>query len=352
MIEGIKSLSFQDFLSLPLRRVRKGYSIMRAARRGFTLIELLVVIAIIAILIALLLPAVQQAREAARRSQCRNNMKQIGLALHNYHDTYNQFPINYSTVFTTDNITLSWMVGILPNIDQAPLFNVINTSFGINNDPRSPNPAATTPVNPSNGWAAKQVIPVFRCPSDTSDPIMGGRANYGGTWAVNSYKAVAGANWAWGSWLSPAQFNNTRWGVSNNGLDRGNGLIFRGNGFPYTNSFRHITDGTSNTFAVGEAVPKYCIHTWWYWFNGSTGTCSIPLNAPAICAATPGVSQDILLTQCAGDWPNNYSFYSQHTGGGHFLMCDGAVKFVSQNIDLSLYRGLATLGGGETVGDF
>lgn len=91
-------------------------------RRGFTLIELLVVIAIIAILIALLLPAVQQARESARRTQCKNNMKQLGLALHNYHDVYNQFPINYSTVFTMDNTTLSWMVGILPYIEQATLF--------------------------------------------------------------------------------------------------------------------------------------------------------------------------------------------------------------------------------------
>lgn len=320
-------------------------------KRGFTLIELLVVIAIIAVLIALLLPAVQQARESARRTQCKNNMKQLGLALHNYHDTYSQFPINYSTTFTVDNITLSWMVGILPYVDQAPLFSSINTSFGLNNDPRSPNPQSVAPVNPSNGWAAKKIIPAFRCPSDTSDPIMGGRANYGGTWAVNSYKGVSGANWAWGSWTSPAAYNNTRWGATNNGLDRGNGILFRGNGFPYTNTFAQVVDGTSNTFAIGEAVPKYCIHTWWWWFNGVTATCSIPLNAPPVCASTPGVSRDQLLVNCAGDWPNNYSFYSQHTGGGHFCMADGSVKFVSDNIDLSLYRNLSTMAGGEVVAD-
>lgn len=321
-------------------------------RRGFTLIELLVVIAIIAVLIALLLPAVQQAREAARRSQCKNNMKQLGLALHNYHDTYSQFPINYSTTFTLDNITLAWTVGILPYIDQAPLFGQINTAYGINNDPRSPNPQSVAPVNPSNGWAAKQIISAFKCPSDTSENIMGSRANYGGTWAVNSYKANGGANWAWGNWVSPAQFNTSRWGVTNNGLDRGNGFIFRGNGFPYTTAFRNVTDGTSNTFAIGESVPKYCVHTWWWWFNGVTATCSIPLNAPPVCTSNPQASKDQLLVQCAGDWPNNYSFYSQHTGGGHFALVDGSVRFVSDNIDLGLYRSLSTIDGGEVIGEF
>jgi len=243
------------------------------------------------------------------------------------------------------------MVTILPQIDQAPLFNQINFNNGINNDPRSLNPAATAIATPSNGWVARQIVPPYRCPSDTSDNLMSGRANYGGTWAVNSYKGVAGANWAWGNWTSPAAFNNTRWGVTNNGLDRGNGLLFRGNGFTYSNKFASITDGTSNSFAIGEAVPKYCIHTWWWWFNGVTATCSIPLNAPPICASTGG-SKDQLLVQCAGDWPNNYSFYSQHVGGAHFGLCDGSVKFVSDNIDLGLYRSLATIGGGETIGEF
>jgi prepilin-type N-terminal cleavage/methylation domain-containing protein len=325
----------------------------RIRRRGFTLIELLVVIAIIAILIALLLPAVQQARESARRTQCKNNMKQLGLALHNYHDVYNQFPINYSTVFTLDNSSLSWMVGILPYIEQATLYAQVNTNFGINNDPRWLNPQTGTVVNPSNGWVAKQVIPAYRCPSDTSDAIMGGRANYGGSWAVNSYKGVAGANWAWGSWQSPAAFNQTRWGATNNGLDRGNGLLFRANAFSYSNNFSNVTDGTSNTFAIGEAVPRYCTHTWWWWFNGSTATCSIPLNAPAVCAGIPaGSSKDAALVHCQGDWPNNYSFKSQHVGGGQFTMTDGAVKFISENIDMNVYRGLATIGGGEVLGEF
>jgi len=329
-------------------------------KRGFTLIELLVVIAIIAILVALLLPAVQQAREAARRTQCKNNMKQLGLALHNYHDVYNQFPINYSTTFTLDNSTLSWMVTILPYIDQATLAAQIDSNFGIRNDPRSPNPDSTPVAEPSNGWVAKQPLTVFRCPTDTSDNVMGGRANYGGAWAVNSYKGVAGGNWQWGSWqnrpaggvIPPAsgdRFNHNH----GQGLDRGNGLLFRGNSFSYSNKFRNVTDGTSNTFAIGEAVPRYCTHTWWWWFNGSTATCSIPLNAPAVCgSANAANSNDQNLAACADDWPNNYSFKSMHTGGGQFTMADGAVKFISENIDLALYRSLASLDGGETVGEF
>lgn len=327
-------------------------------KRGFTLIELLVVIAIIAILIALLLPAVQQAREAARRSQCKNNMKQLGLAIHNYHDVYDQFPLNYSSTWgqALNGQSMSWMVTILPYIDQAPLFNQIDHNYGIRNDPRSPNPDSTPVANPSNGWVAKQIIPAFICPSGTSDKVMGGRANYGGTWAVNSYKGVAGGNWQWGSFQNrpPAVASVDRWSHnSGHGLDRGNGLFFRGNQFPYSNSFKNVKDGTSNSFAIGEAVPKYCTHTWWWWFNGSTGTCSVPLNAAPVCGSVdPNQSEAANLTACADDWPNNYSFMSEHVGGAQFTMADGAVRFVSENIDLTLYRSLATIMGGETVGDF
>lgn len=327
-------------------------------QRGFTLIELLVVIAIIAILIALLLPAVQQAREAARRSQCKNNMKQLGLAIHNYHDVYGQFPLNYSRSWgqALNGDSMSWLVTILPYIDQAPLFDVVDPDFGIRNDPRSPNPDSTAPVNPSNGWVAKQVISVFVCPSGASEKVMGGRANYGGSWAVNSYKGVAGGNWQWGAFQNrpPSVAAVDRWNHnSGHGLDRGNGLFFRGNGFPYSNSFKNVKDGTSNTFAIGEAVPRYCTHTWWWWFNASTATCSVPLNAPPVCGSVnPNLSEDQNLVACAGDWPNNYSFKSEHVGGGQFTMADGSVRFVSENIDLTLYRSLATIMGGETVGEF
>lgn len=327
-----------------------------SSRVGFTLIELLVVIAIIAILVAILLPAVQQAREAARRSSCKNNMKQLGLAIHNYHDVFEQFPLNYAETFTTNRGTVSWMTTILPYIDQQNLYDNIDFSYGINDDPRSPNPAGTPINQPSNGWVAKQAIPTFKCPTDTSDPLMPNRANYGGTWAVNSYKACAGSNWTWATWQHrpPAPGAGDRFlHNQGHGLDRGNGIIFRGSGFPYSNTLKHVTDGPSMTFMVGEAVPKYCQHTWWWWFNGVTATTSIPLNAPPVCSAVdPNQSEDANLVACHWDWQNNYSFISQHAGGGQFTMGDGSVRFISENIDLTTYRALGSMGGGELLGEF
>lgn len=325
-------------------------------RKGFTLIELLVVIAIIAILVAILLPAVQQAREAARRSSCKNNLKQLGIAIHNYHDVHEQFPLNYGIAFTLDSGTVSWLATILPYIDQQSLYDNIDFNYGIRNDPRSPNPDSTPIASPSNGWVAQQVISTFRCPTDTSEPTMTGRANYGGRWAVNSYKSVAGGNWQWGAFQNrpPNPSSGDRFlHNSGHGLDRGNGIIFRGSGFPYSNNLAHVTDGPSNTFAVGEAVANYCTHTWWYWFNGVTATTSIPLNAPPVCGSVnANLTDHENLIACAGDWGNNYSFKSQHEGGGQFAMADGAVRFISETIDLNLYRALGSMDGREMVGEF
>ncbi len=318
----------------------------RPKPRGFTLIELLVVIAIIAILIALLLPAVQQAREAARRSTCKNNLKQIGLALHNYHDIYTEFPINYSSNGNGANgQSTSWMVGILPQIDQAPLFQQINPSYGYKNDPRGT-------AQPSNSWVSLQPMKAYRCPSDTSSPDpMPSRSDGGGTRAITSYKGCAAANWEWGTWqnkAAPSQSYRDRWSHNQgHGLDRGNGLLFRGWGWPYSTKMRDVTDGTSNTFAAGEAIAAYSQWNWWFYSNAVTATCSIPLNAPAVCANAAGLSMDQGLRACANDWNNNYSFKSMHVGGGQFCMVDGSVKFVSQNISLIIYQNVATIQNGE-----
>ena len=313
-------------------------------RAGFTLIELLVVIAIIAVLIALLLPAVQQAREAARRTQCKNNMKQLGLALHNYHDTHLMFPMTYSVDGNYSNTGRgrSWMMGILPFIDRAPLFGMIDHDA----------PLATSNANPivppyePNTIVAKTVIPGFLCPSDTTNNNgrLTGRANLQGNepWAVNSYKAVAGSNWAWGTF--PYTHPTGRNAGSNNGLDAGNGWMCRnsrGAAGPFTTMMRDLSDGTSNVTMVGEVLPGRCTHTMWWHFNYTTATCAIPLNH---------YFKNTAIT--AGDWGNNYSFASQHVGGGHFLMGDGTVRFVSENVDLQLYRNLATIDGRETIGDY
>lgn len=309
--------------------------------RGFTLIELLVVIAIIAVLIALLLPAVQQAREAARRTQCKNNMKQLGLALHNYHDTYQKFPMSFCIDgnYSVTGSGKSWFVGILPYIDQAPLFTMHVPGAPIAPAGTKPIPTPYTP----NTIVAMTVLPAFLCPSDSGNGSgrLSDRANLENTpLALTNYKAVAGNNWAWGT------FTNTqasgRFAGSNNGLDQGNGWMCRNqtaNG-PTMTGMRDLSDGTSNTLMVGEALPARCTHTTWYWFNHSTATCAVPLNYYQKNAAiTPG------------DWPNNYSFASMHVGGGHFLMGDGTVKFISENIDLQTYRNAASISGGETISD-
>lgn len=309
-------------------------------RRGFTLIELLVVIAIIAILIALLLPAVQQAREAARRASCKSNLKQLGIAIHNYHDTHSTLPINHSRWWDGARPG-SWMVMILPFVEQNPLYQRINFGRGTNYS-----------VNRS---VAQSVIPVFLCPSDAgSNGKLSGRANFGGTWGINNYKGVAGSNWCWGRWQVRSgthAYVPTRAGYDCNGLDWGNGLFWRNNVWirPGPIRIRDIKDGTANTFMLGEAVPAWCTHSWWWWGNAVTGTCAVPLNVGG-CGLTDAFSKtDLRREQCRGDWPNNYSFQSRHPGGGHFAMADGSVRFVNENINLNTYRSLGTRQGGEVV---
>lgn len=313
--------------------------------RGFTLIELLVVIAIIAILIALLLPAVQQAREAARRTQCKNNMKQLGLALHNYHDTHTTFPINYGTTYNPNDANgrgVGWMSLILPFIDQAPLYNTIDFSRHTH--------------FPANRTAAETIMPALLCPSDpgNANGKLASRSNSGGTKSVSNYRAVAGSNWQWAPGFNNRAATSSRWAGSQNGLDQGNGMICRQTGrtSPVTR-MRDIVDGTSNTFAVGESLPDKCDHCWWYWFNGGTGSTAVPLNHPNyVNRTTPG------------NWPWTYGFASAHVGGGQFLMADGAVRFISENIDsrtditapnndlTGTYQRLATISGKEVIGEF
>jgi hypothetical protein len=137
---------------------------------------------------------------------------------------------------------------------------------------------------------------------------------------------------------------NGKWNVNNNGLDRGDGLICRNGDNQAANYVRLATilDGTSNTLAIGEAIPAWCTHTWWWWFNGSTATCGVPLNY-RINQGAP------YLTSQAGDWGRNYSFFSTHPGGAQFELADASTRFIADTIDLTLYRQLATISGGEAA---
>ncbi len=299
------------------------------SRLGFTLVELLVVIAIIGILVALLLPAVQAAREAARRSACQNNMKQIALAVHNFHDINLRFPYNGDPVtksgccYASGVRMWSWLARILPQMEQTALYELGK----IGED---------APMDGS--WAAIGTqVPSYLCPSDAnSRQPRTDCANLPGGTPVGqtNYKGVSGGNWAWGTWpYTPP-------GASNNGLDDGNGIFYRAD-VSKRRGMEAVTDGTSNTLMIGEDLPKLNIHCAWPYSNTANGTCAIPLNN-ALVAGQPGYNNP-------GDWPNVYSFRSRHPGGAQFALADASVRFISQTIDLTMYRNLASIAGGEVV---
>ena len=320
---------------------------LSSGRSGFTLVELLVVIAIIGILVALLLPAIQAAREAARRMQCGNNLKQLGVALHNYHDVHDAFPSGFGGNQTySDNCNgYSWLVLSMPFYEQQSLYDKIDFRGAVNAPLTVTLPNGNAVTGQSNAAVARTRMKALLCPSDGSNRngTMDGQANVGGTWGVNNYKACAGSNWAWGSFTFTSQAGPFPGDA--NGLDRGNGLICRnsdGHGANWK-TFASVADGTANTFAVGEAIPAWCSHTWWWWFNGTTATCCVPLNYKPLSVLNNTTSMEAEKH----NWPDNYSFMSRHPTGGQFTMADGGVKFVSETIDLNIYRGLASVSGSE-----
>ena len=322
--------------------------------RGFTLIELLVVIAIIAILIALLLPAVQQAREAARRSTCKNNMKQIGLALHNYHDTHRAFPIGQgiegtSCTGSSSGIRAPWTVLILPYMDQANIYNL----FDFEGQFRSTWGDGMSST--ANRDASEENVDVYHCPSFVAADHR--HTNYFGVMGGGADKAVCGSS---------------------------NGRAFWNNGVLFMNSkilMRDIIDGTSNTFLVGET--KYQLgpggrgdshrHGWASTIRGTGGS----------VAGTVAAATDVRINEYDGDGnsgdtgfgasaastfgtvavsggtPANANnclmartFGSMHEGGCHFLLCDGSVHFASENIDMTLYNNLAIRNDREVIGEW
>jgi prepilin-type N-terminal cleavage/methylation domain-containing protein len=316
-----------------------------ARRRGFTLVELLVVIAIIGVLVALLLPAVQAAREAARRMSCSNNMRQIGLALHNYHDTYLIFPINYrpsGTTFQTNYSTWSWMQGILPYVEQTNLANGMV-------------PAGRMALT-GNLVASDTVIKTYVCPSDgltrsgkitnRSDGNEAAATFRTRLKAVTNYKACSGAAWN----QTFVNNLNMRWPNDNQGLIHCDGFMCsNSSGTPPSNMadvqkntlrVAQIIDGTSNTFAVGEAIPAWSQWTWWYCNNATVATCAMPLNYRR------GVDK---LENFVANWPRNFGFYSLHPNGASFTLCDGSVRFVADSIDQATYRAMSTTEGGESL---
>ena len=320
-----------------------------ALRSGFTLVELLVVIAIIGVLVALLLPAVQAAREAARRTKCTNNLKQLALACHNHHDVHGTLPRNGSAVALTQSHgngtgccgvggqRWSWIARTLPYVEQKNLFesgNIPNSNLNQN--------AQTLAVLATD-------LPVLTCPSDNTKPrTRTNSADLGGTLvAVTSYKGVSGANWGADSFPTENSFNspynNPSLDGSFNGLEKGDGIFWRADLRKGDMRLAEITDGTSNTFMIGEDVAMLIQWNAWAYPNGAIGTCAIPPNV-GVSVGDPNVG-----TGNFGSWPTRYSFRSRHPSGLHFALADGSVRFVSNNIPLLVYRAMATRAGAETA---
>jgi prepilin-type N-terminal cleavage/methylation domain-containing protein/prepilin-type processing-associated H-X9-DG protein len=320
---------------------------MKTRRSAFTLIELLVVIAIIAVLIALLLPAVQSAREAARRAQCVNNLKQLGLALHNYHDVQGSFPLERLSGGTLTNYNYSAHLRMLPYMEQTPLWNATNFNLAY--------------TDPGNTTILGVKISIFVCPSDTTDQVPAG-------WAATSYKVNEGAYlpWTWGQ-------SDT--GNTNTTFAPPNGMFFVDMSF----NIASITDGTSNTAAMSERVIGD--------FSNAIVTEKSDLFGPGTfppdfdTAISDCVKIDITnltyqrISDAGAPWalshncetqyrhvtpPNMRSCMypptrifitagSKHPGGVNVLLCDGSVRFAKDSVNLPTWRAIGTRNGGELI---
>ncbi|MBI5759378.1 MAG: DUF1559 domain-containing protein [Planctomycetales bacterium] len=286
--------------------------------RGFTLIELLVVIAIIAILIALLLPAVQQARESARRTQCQNHLKQIGLALHNYHDQHLAFPMGSSRNGGAG--AWGWSARLLPQLEQITTYNLCNfevTDCCIYNRSRQ----IATPRLPDAGSTA---LVVLACPSDPQSltllPHASPNAYPCGDLFAGNYLGVSG---------------DREFGCA--GTTTGNGMLYSLSSV----RFKHVADGTSQTMIVGErGLP---VDRVWGWSICGGTECEQYIGTEL------GLSPGKKAPFTAGIIER---FWSWHPGGAYFLFADGRVQMLNYSIDYATYTGLSTRAGNEPPGAY
>jgi len=292
--------------------------------RGFTLIELLVVIAIIAVLVSLLLPAVLQAREAARRASCRNNLKQIGIALHAYVAQTNVFPPGYVSAINPDlsdaGMGWGWASFLLPLMDQQAVADEITFTSQI--------------ADPLNAVARTTSVAAFKCPSEI----------FTGTFTVVDANGNPLVDVAQATYIAI----NGNGGVSG-GEDTNDGAFLRNRAFEP----RYIRDGLSNTFFIGERATSMSLSTW----TGSVTNGAVPaIRAPGTANYEDPAA--LVMGHCGPHLPNDNivtdadATSSFHTGGVHFLFGDGSVHFINSSISQTVYDALASRAGGEAVGEY
>jgi prepilin-type N-terminal cleavage/methylation domain-containing protein len=329
-------------------------------RAGFTLIELLVVIAIIAILVALLLPAVQQAREAARRSSCKNNLKQMGIGMHNYHDVHGVFPAayyraNYNTsswnsgsTSTFGNPGWGWGAALLPYVEQANLFDQMQIGLG-----------RLVNTNTLAQSASRTPIPMYMCPSAIANPLNSYYVTTAASWhATSTYKAVFGA-------VSTQELPHPLTECISGTSQITRGSCIQGNtGMFGPNSnvrMRDVVDGTSSTVMIGETP---------FSINGvksSTGTFINYAASVWAGVSSSGADSNVVTMQTLGrpaslsaankdyyiiNGTNAYAFGSHHQGGAQFVLADGSVRFLSDSIDYTTLNNVSDRADGQTPGDF
>ncbi|MDW7995048.1 MAG: DUF1559 domain-containing protein [Gemmatales bacterium] len=330
-------------------------------KQGFTLIELLVVIAIIGLLMALLLPAIQRVREASNRMRCSSNLRQLAIACHNYEGDFRTLP---RTGFWRWDPTIQqhwgggccgphsphwgWIARLLSYFEQQGLAQAIAASGGVNFDDTTLHQATQGAPGsrsfPPNLLAAN--IEVLFCPSDRarSQSPLNDRADMSGYFlGLTNYAGVNGSNWCSG-WCGDVPYNQGYTDPVTGTCDPfiwGNGAFYRQDIIRGQFALSDITDGTSNTFLIGEQIPSLDIWAGgWAYSNHVTKTCYLPPNY-RMEGQNPGPAPTM--------WTCVYSFRSRHVGGVNFVMADCSVRFVRNSVNLNMYRAAATVRGGEIV---
>lgn len=317
----------------------------RSRRVAFTLIELLVVIAIIAVLIALLLPAIQRAREAARASQCRNNLKQLALACTNYHDTHGQYPIGSGNTLSGQQ---PWSAGIhrkgghtvriLPFIDQEGIYSSLNMDGDIDDQIWNDLELRTAKIS------------VFKCPTDgiLNTRTDRGHTNYG--FSMGNQRMSDNSGWCGNAY--PGNILGTGASTGHGSTqDMGtiSGIFAR---YATSAKIADVVDGTANTIMVGESRPNCNDHLAGGWY-GSNATFALattaPINYPT-CVGEPGYQAN--TCNAWNNWQTSMGFKSLHDGYVHVAMCDGTVHAINQNIDYLTFQKLGDRRDGQVIGDW